>query len=654
MQSLHSSSVQKSSIGENFIAYFLCAYLKCNICRFRQLLSLHRLTTMINLRLTFLAVVLGTISMQAQSPLIQNIYNRKVASLNGDWHYIIDPYENGYYNYRYEPFDQQERPSANAFFLNSKPQDSTQLIEYDFDRMDHMQVPGDWNSQTPELHYYEGTVWYKKSFDYALVNPNNRLFVYFEAVNYHAEVYFNGQKLGEHIGGFTPFNFELTELVKAEDNYLIIKVDNKRLKEGVPTLNTDWWNYGGITRDVKLVETNRTFIADYFIQLAPDDEHRISGFVQVEGARATEEVQLVIPELGVQQMISTDETGYGKVDIPINELRYWSIEDPYLYEVSLSLERRTLTDQIGFRTIRTEGTNILLNDSPLYLRGISIHEESPIRGGRGHSLEDARQLLNWARELGCNYVRLAHYPHNEHMVRLADQMGMLVWEENPVYWTIDWENPATYQNAENQLSELIARDKNRASVIIWSMANETPNSPARNEFLGNLAKFARSSDPSRLISAALEQKNHNGNPSVRTISDPFAEVVDVLSFNQYIGWYDGLPEKCQSISWHIEQEKPVLISEFGAGAKQGFHGSKNARWTEEYQAYLYEETLNMLDRVDQIRGISPWILVDFRSPRRVLPVIQDGWNRKGLIANDGQKKKAFFVLQRYYQQKGEP
>ena len=124
-----------------------------------------------------------------------------------------------------------------------------------------------------------------------------------------------------------------------------------------------------------------------------------------------------------------------------------------------------------------------------------------------------------------------------------------------------------------------------------------------------------------------------------------------MSFNQYIGWYDGLPDKCQTITWEIEQDKPVLISEFGAGAKKGLHGSKAARWTEEFQAYLYEETLKMIDKIDQIRGVSPWVLMDFRSPRRVLPKIQDGWNRKGLISEKGEKKQAFFVLKTFYENK---
>ncbi len=335
-------------------------------------------------------------------------------------------------------------------------------------------------------------------------------------------------------------------------------------------------------------------------------------------------------------------------EIRSKKIKYWSPGNPILYDVMLKTEEDEITDEIGFRTIDTKGRHILLNDERVFLKGICIHEESPYGDGRANSLDDAVKLLGWAKELGCNYVRLAHYPHNEYMLRMADEMGMMVWEEIPVYWTISWENEATYQNAENQLAEAINRDKNRASIIIWSMANETPNSEARNLFLGRLASKTRQLDPSRLISAALEQSDYLGNPAIKTINDPFAEVVDVLSFNQYIGWYVGLPDKCSQISWNITQEKPVLISEFGAGAKYGMHGDSLTRWTEEYQDYLYIETLKMIDKIPQIQGFSPWILVDFRSPRRPLPEIQDGWNRKGLISEKGEKKKAFFTLQKYY------
>lgn len=606
------------------------------------------------LSLIWVVLLLISSNLLAKEPLLINTHNRNTTSLSGAWNYIIDPYENGFYNYRYEPFENQENPGNGAFFMNAKAQKPGDLVEYDFDKMDTLHVPGDWNTQKEQLSYYEGSLWYKKSFDYTKAKSSNRAFIYFGASNYETDVYLNGKKLGKHIGGFTPFNFEATHLLKEKDNFLVVKVDNKRAKEGVPTLNTDWWNYGGITRDVEIIETQATFIQDYFIQLDPENNEKIICHITLNGNdKANNKITLTIPELDLTKTLTTSKDGVVSTKIEVKDINYWSPSNPCLYDVQLTLDNASLNDQIGFRTIATKGSKILLNNTPIFLKGISIHEESPLRGGRGHSKEDALQLLTWAQELGCNYVRLAHYPHNEHMLRLADQMGILVWEENPVYWTIDWENPDTYANAQNQLSEVITRDKNRASVIIWSMANETPTSTSRNTFLNKLATFTRQEDPTRLISAALEQSDYKGNPLVRTISDPIAAEVDILSFNQYIGWYDGPVEKCQTIQWKIDVDKPVLISEFGAGAKYGLNGSKDQRWTEEYQEYLYQETLKMIDPIKQLSGFSPWILIDFKSPRRVLPEIQDGWNRKGLLSEKGEKKKAFFTLQRYYQQKKE-
>ena len=586
-----------------------------------------------------------------QQQFLNNTYNRAATSLDGDWKYIVDPYENGYYNYRYQPFDKQENPWASAFFLNSKRKDKTDLLEYDFDKMENLVVPGDWNTQKQELFYYEGTVWYKKSFDHVKANEENKVFLYFGAINYKAEVYLNGKKLGTHIGGFTPFQFDVTDILRAEANHLVVKVDNKRLKEGVPTLNTDWWNYGGITRTVKLIETPQSFIADYQLQLSKEKPNTINGSVQLANVTKNTKIQITIPELTISKNFETDQNGFCVFELKSKKIKRWSPDSPKLYEVGINSETDKVKDQIGFRTIKTAGSEILLNDKRIFLKGISIHEESPISKGRANTIRDAEQLLGWAKELGCNYVRLAHYPHNEHMIRIADKMGLMVWEEIPVYWTISWDNEGTYQNAQDQIEAVIDRDINRASVVIWSMANETPTSKSRNIFLNKLAAFTKQKDDSRLISAALEQQDYKNDPFTRTISDSFAEVVDILSFNQYIGWYDGTIEKCKEIKWHITQNKPVIVSEFGAGAKFGLHGDKDERWTEEYQEYLYEETLKMLDGIKQIRGVSPWILVDFRSPRRVLPEIQDNYNRKGLISEKGEKKKAFYVLKKYYDSK---
>jgi beta-glucuronidase len=596
--------------------------------------------------LLFLAV---TLIAPAETPwLIQNVSGRDIHSLNGKWNYIIDPYETGYYDYRYKPFDEMKNPGNGAFFLDRKPKDKTDLLEYSFDDSPTLWVPGDWNSQDEKLLYYEGTIWYRRLFDYKKTAADNRVFIHFGAANYESDIYLNGKKLGKHIGGFTPFNYEITALLKDSANSLVVKVDNKRKREGVPTLNTDWWNYGGITRDVNLVEMAKTFIQDYLVQLKKGTDNEIAGYVQLNGAAADQTVKVSIPELKLTAEAKTDSTGKAIFSIRAKKLERWSPESPKLYGVEIACNGTKVNDKIGFRTIETRGTDILLNGKSIFLRGISIHEENALRGGRAYSKEDAQMLLNSARELNCNYVRLAHYPHSENMIRLADEMGILVWEEDPVYWTIQWENPATLANAMQQLTDVISRDKNRACVIIWSMANETPVSDARNEFLKKLAAHARSLDNTRLISAALENHTNPKDTNEKIVEDPFADYVDIVNFNEYIGWYDGASDKCDRVSWTIKYNKPVMISEFGAGALEGKHGDAQTRFTEEYQEDLYARNLKMLSKIPQFRGVTPWILYDFRSPKRVLPNIQDGWNRKGVIGENGTKKKAFFVLKDFY------
>jgi len=580
----------------------------------------------------------GAAQAQQPAPLITNVQGRHTTSLNGRWQIIIDPYENGYYDYRHEPL-------ASGYFANARPASPGDLVEYDFDTSEQLNVPGDWNSQDERLLFYEGTIWYKKSFDYSR-QGSARVFVYFGAANYEADVYLNGQKLGRHEGGFTPFNFEVTGLVREKDNFLIVKVDNKRRRDGVPTLNTDWWNYGGLTRDVALVDVPAMFVQDCFLQLKKGTAGEVAGWVRLNGASSRQQVVIEIPEAGIRQTVTTNEEGFAPVDFTAR-LQPWSPESPKLYQVTVSAGADSLTDRIGFRTIQTRGTDILLNGRPVFLRGISIHEEAPLRGGRAFSEDDARLLLGWAKELGCNFVRLAHYPHNEHMTRIADEMGLMVWSEIPVYWTILWDDPQTFENARRQLEENITRDKNRASIILWSVANETPRGDARLKFLKGLIDHARQLDPTRLLTAANERRY--ADPRTQVVDDPLGDDLDVLGCNEYVGWYDGPPDKADRLSWKVPLDKPLVMSELGAGALFGNHGDRGARWTEEYQADVYEHQITMLRNIPSLRGMSPWILADFRSPRRPLPRIQDFYNRKRLISNRGERKQAFYVLQRFYQ-----
>ena len=231
------------------------------------------------------------------------------------------------------------------------------------------------------------------------------------------------------------------------------------------------------------------------------------------------------------------------------------------------------------------------------------------------------------------------------MARVADELGILLWEEIPVYWTIQWENPDTLKNAQNQLTELIIRDKNRASVIVWSMANETPVSEARNRFLQKLVETTRSLDSTRLISAAMEVHNEG---DFKVMSDPFNELTDITSFNQYHGWYGGSRDDLPNLKWKVAGNKPVIVSEWGAGAAYGFHADKDTVWSEEFQADLYEKTLEGIFNIPGLSGFTPWILADFRSPRRALPDIQNMWNRKGIISEGGHKKLAFKILSDFY------
>lgn len=578
--------------------------------------------------------------MNAQTgPQLIHVQGRKTISLDGVWRSIVDPYENGYY-------DSRRMPVSNGFDKDRDIVDKTLLQEYDFEKDRTIQVPGDWNSQRKELYYYEGTVWYRKRFDYQK-QPGKRVFLYFGAANYEAIVFLNGHEIGKHTGGFTPFNIEVTGLIANGLNSLVVKVDNKRLPEAVPTVMTDWWNYGGITRDVLLVETPATFIRDYYVQLKKGTENSITGWVQLDGENHREKTSVLIPELKLRIDLSPDSSGYAAFEVKAKPV-LWNPARPKLYAVDLLSGSDTLHDRIGFRTLTTKGHQILLNGQPVFCRGISIHEEAPFRCGRAYSPEDARTLLGWAKEMGCNFVRLAHYPHNENMIRVAEELGLMVWSEIPVYWAVHYTDEATYRNAEAQLSDMIIRDKNRANIIIWSLANETPRNADRFRFISRLAAKARSLDPVRLVAAAMEKTEKR--PGVLTVEDDLSAILDVISFNQYVGWYDGLPEKCDRVEWEFREDKPVFISEFGGDAAYGLHGAKNERFTEEFQEELYVKSVAMLKRIPALAGTTPWILMDFRSPRRLLPGIQDDFNRKGLISDQGQKKKAFFVMQQWYEE----
>ncbi|HEY6975923.1 MAG TPA: glycoside hydrolase family 2 TIM barrel-domain containing protein [Chitinophagaceae bacterium] len=583
-------------------------------------------------KIFFLFILLVAIvsNEKAQVNFIQNIKARSIYNLDGRWHYIVDPYKTG---------------EGSKFYLNKKQQSKSDLAEYNFEAAPTLTVPGDWNSQDEKLLYYEGTIWYEHDF-YVQPEQGKRYFLNFGAANYEARVYLNGTELGKHVGGFTPFQFEVTNVLQNGNNFLVVEVDNTRHKESVPTLNFDWWNYGGITRDVVLAEMPGTFINDYKIQLAKGDLKTITGYIQLDGTHSSQKINIQIPEAGLQITAITNANGKANFSLPVKNLTYWTPENPKLYDVFIGSETDTVKEHIGFRTIETKGKDILLNGKSIFLRGICLHEENPLIPGRPRSKGDLKMLLEWGKELNCNFIRLAHYPHNEYTSQLADEMGLMLWEEVPVYWDIDWTNDSTFNNAKNQLSELIARDKNRASVIIWSIGNETPAIDARENFMERLADHVHALDESRLVSAALLA--HNAGNNTVELSDALGRKLDIVSFNEYYGWYIDTPGNIDKYHFKTDYNKPVVVSEFGGGALGGFHADAETRFSEEFQEAIYKNQFRLLTTIDGLRGTCPWILIDFRSPKRLNDVYQQGWNRKGLYTETGKKKKAFFVVKSFY------
>jgi beta-glucuronidase len=581
----------------------------------------------------------------APAPIILTGADRRPAiSLNGEWAAIVDPYFSGLVGFH-------GGENKDGYFLNRKAQPGDEFpTQYDFSKASTLKVPGDWNMQRRSLYYYEGPIWYEKDFTYQ-PKEHTRVFLHVGAANYKSWFWVNGVKVCEHEGGYTSFNCEVTAAVHAGSNFVVAAVDNTRHDDGVPTLQTDWWNYGGLTREVSLIEVPETFIDQYDVHLSRTEDSVIEGWVHLDGpltAMMSEtKVEVEIPELKAKISTSLEKIGgvyfHGKVE----GLQRWSPEDPKLYKVILRFGNDSIEEEIGFRTVEVRGTEILLNGKPIFLRGISIHAEAPYRTGRAYSDKDAETLLGWAKELGCNFVRLAHYPHDETMLRAADRMGLLVWSENPVYWALQFDNPKVLDKAEQQLDEEIGTSRNHAAIILWSMANETPNTEARTKFITAEAAHARELDPTRLITAALLVKAEG---HTMIVDDPLGKALDVIGTNEYIGWYLEHPETADITQWRVEYQKPMIMSELGGDAKAGLHGGENDRWTEEYQANIFRHQLKMLNRIPQLRGMSPWILMDFRSPNRPLAGIQDEFNRKGLISEQGKKKQAYFILQKAYKE----
>ena len=582
-------------------------------------------------------------------PLLVSADIRPSTNLDGRWTWSIDPFRDGLAGFHGSKAGPASRRFNDLDVGEAMRRDPNALYEYDMDRSPAALLPQSFLTLSPEMRHYNGLVWFQRHVT-AHPRAGRRAFLRFGAVDYRANIYLNGQFVGAHEGGFTPFAFDVTKLLRHGDNRLTVAADSERSPADVPPPVTDWENYGGITRPVSLITTPPTYIDDAWIRI--DRDGHLLATVRLNGENAAaHDIRIRIPALGFTLSGRTGPDGSWTAQSPIPRwLKRWSPESPTLYDVKFDAGEDALADRVGFRTIEVRGHDILLNGKPIFLRGICIHaEEFGPNPTRNITPAAARALLSEAKQgLHANFVRLAHYPHPETMLRAADELGLLVWSEIPVYWQVDFANPQSLTTALHMQTESILRDRDRASIIIWSVGNETPVSDARNAFLRKLIANARSLDDTRLVSAALLASRKG---MVQTIDDPLAADLDVLSANIYNGWYTPDPlSSVPSIQWREPVDKPLIFSETGAGSLAGFHDPSPTphKFSEEFQAAYYRATLAMASKIPFLRGMSPWILKDFRSPRRQNPTYQQGWNRKGLESETGVRKQAFGVLADYY------
>ena len=543
-------------------------------------------------------------------------------------------------------------------------------------------LPHTWNAQDAlggKHDYKRGIGNYTKKIFIRPEWQGKRLFLRFEGANCVSNVFVNGKHIGEHRGGYGAFVFEITDKVEyGKENTLLVRVNNGEQLDVMPLVG-DFNFYGGIYRDVHLLLTDNLCISPldyassgvYLIQQQVTDK-QATICARVNLSNGTGELRKVVLRLQVNDgkktvyetekevsMIPHTDVQVENIEFILKNPRLWNgMQDPFMYQAVLTLikdgkELDKVEQPLGLRYYVTDpDKGFFLNGKHLPLHGVCRHQERAEVGNAlcpVHHEEDTRIML----DMGVNAVRLAHYPQNEYTVRLAEKMGFLLWQEIPIWQGIDFTDDDTRKKAQRMLSEMIKRDQNRCAVGYWGVANETQPSKERNEFLTSLLETGKQLDTTRLYVAAFDLVHFNSEKQRFVMEDSFTSQLDVVAINKYMGWYHPWPVEPKDAIWEVVTDKPLIISEFGGEALYGQSGDENvvSSWSEEYQARLYRDNIRMFDNIPNLRGVSPWILFDFRSPFRFHPTNQDGWNRKGLISDQGMRKKAWYLMRDYYMKK---
>lgn len=578
---------------------------------------------------------------------------RDTLSLDGLWKYLIDPSGRG------DGWLEYHR-------RRSSDPDLDWMRGYERLAWREMRIPGSWNLVDPALQWYEGIVWFAREFDLPKEWAGKHVCLRFGAVNYHAKVWLNEEPVGEHEGGYTPFEIMVTGSLKPTGNLLVVKVHNRQLPDSTcPIL--PMMNYGGIYRSVSLVATGPARIR--WLAVLPELDERLERAVltirfEVQNTSDRDlHLELVLRIIDPDGRLVASPRGIveakaagiaeGALTVAVERPDLWDVASPRLYRAEASLEGPegaldAVRPTFGIRRVDVRDGRIHLNGRPVFLRGICKHDEYP---GLGRTIPDEiyRSDFRIIRELGANAVRLAHYPHDERETQLADELGLLLWEETLMVWNVDFSNPAVHRKVCQQLEELVRRDINHPSVILWSLGNEIPTTtPEAEQCLRSEIEVVRRLDPTRLMTFATWPLDVAANKPLG--------LVDVISFNKYRGWYypnvAGIVDDIQE--YHdAHPAKPIIVSEFGAGSVRGFHSESRDRWSEEYQEWVLDQNLQAMRSSSWLCGCFVWNLVDFADPTRPYTVFEPFLNNKGLLDEYRREKKAYGTVRRHYTELGE-
>lgn len=574
-------------------------------------------------------------------------FERELIDLSGFWYFKTDPEGRG----EFEKWFEEE-----------------QLKDWD-----KLYVPCPWNEQDSAYTWYMGKAWYLREFYIPRDWDGKAVSIFFEGVNYRAKVWVNRVFLGEHEGGFTPFCFRIEDKLRFGcDNRVSVMVDNTLTKKTVPPgegMNRtyfDFFHYGGIYREVYLLSTSKLYVNDVTLRTSIESRKGIvSASVNISNETIeTRSCQLILRVIDTDSKKVVSEDSEPLILKPsssitvekrifVENARLWCPENPHLYKFVAAIvdsgnEIDVFETRFGIRTVSIENGRILLNGRPVFLKGFGRHEDFPILG---KTLNGAilRRDFGLMKELGCNSFRTSHYPYSRTHMDLADEYGFLVILEMPTVGL--WQgverldDPEIMEKVKKMIREAIQRDKNRPSVIMYSLFNE-PDS-CREEFrtlLKEAIEEARRNDPTRPVTFA----------SCMHLEDKALDMVDVLCFNFYYGWYTlcgDLEAASRTLGKVLDElhgkhpDKPLVVTEFGADAIAGVHRDPPEMWSEEYQAELIKTYWNIILSKKYVVGGHIWNFADFRvgqSPGRTT------LNRKGVFTRTRDPKLSAKIVKELF------